>query len=103
MSGIKNIVFRDSPGQPLEVDVCAVPGWEGFDKLVQFLKNEYKIEVVKCIDGPDARRWILKAEGKEFELRHDDPYGNSLVAIAPESKSVVKKIGLDLENRLRHL
>ncbi|RMH39791.1 MAG: hypothetical protein D6694_10850 [Gammaproteobacteria bacterium] len=103
MSGLKNILFSDKPGKPLEVDICAVPGWDGFDKLIQFLKNEYSVEIINCIDGPDARRWTLKAEGQEFELRHEDPYGNSLVAPTSASESIVRKIALDLEKRLAHL
>lgn len=103
MSEVKNIVFSEKEGKLLEVDVCAVPGWDGFDKLIQFLKNEYSIEVLDSIDGPDARRWKLKADGQEFELIHEDPYGNSLVSLTATSESIVRRIGLDLENRLRNL
>lgn len=103
MSRVKNVVFSDKLGKPLEVDICAVPGWDGFDKLIQFLKNEYAVEIIDRIDGPDARRWKLKAEGQEFELIHEDPYGNSLVAPTFASEHIVRKIGLDLETRLRNL
>jgi len=100
---IKSVVISDKPGNPVEVDVCAVVGWDGFDKLIQFLKNEYAVEIVDCIDGPDARCWKLKAEDQLFELRYEDPYGNSLVALDSASENIVRTIGLDLEKRLRHL
>jgi hypothetical protein len=96
----KNVVFINKPGQPLEVDICAIPDWDGFDKLIQFMINEYAAKVVNSFDGPDARRWILKAEGQEFELQHEDVYGNTLIATTTGSESIVNKIGLALENRL---
>jgi len=85
----------------LEVDICAVPDWDGFDKLIRFLINEYAIDIVREIDGPDARRWILRAQGKVFELRHDDGYGNYFVAPSAESERIVTAIGQDLEKRLK--
>ncbi len=100
MSNAKNVSFLEEDGFFLRVDVCAVSDWAGFDKLIQFLKNEYKIEVLKEIDGPDARRWLLRSEGCDFELQHDDPYGNLIVATSKESEELVRKIGLDLEQRL---
>lgn len=85
----------------LEVDICAVPGWDGFDKLIQSLKNEYDIEIIDCIDGPDARMCVLEVGGLEFELRHEHPYGNTIVATTPASESIVTEIGRDLEVRLK--
>ncbi|MCU7937584.1 MAG: hypothetical protein KZQ99_22465 [Candidatus Thiodiazotropha sp. (ex Dulcina madagascariensis)] len=99
----KNVVFSKNPDELLEVDICAVSGWDGFDKLIQFMKNEYSIEVVDSVDGPDARCWKLKADGQEFELRYDDPYGNSIVATSEFGEAIVRKIGLDLEDRLKAL
>ena len=100
MSNVKNISLILEKDSFLKVDVGAVSDWDGFDKLIQFLKNEYKIEVLKEIDGPDARRWLLRSEGCDFELQHDDPYGNLIVATSKESEELVRKIGLDLEQRL---
>ncbi|MBI5843303.1 MAG: hypothetical protein HZB23_01390 [Deltaproteobacteria bacterium] len=99
----KPVLFNIKPNQPLEVDICAIPGWEGFDKLIQFLKNEYSIDIIKMIDGPDARRWILKARGINFELRHDDVYGNYLYAPSSESEKIVTEIGQDIEQRLKNM
>jgi len=94
-------VAFSSKKYPLEVYVYAVSDWDGFDKLIQFMKTEYSVEIIECIDGPDARRCILKSEEKVFELRYDDPYGNSLVAISESSVEIVRKIGKDLEGRLK--
>ncbi|WP_143182029.1 hypothetical protein [Thalassospira sp. TSL5-1] len=82
MSNVKNVTFWEEYNYFLRVDVCAISDRAGFNKLVQFLKNEYNVEVLEEIDGPDARRWILSSEGCDFELQHDDPYGNMIVAIS---------------------
>ncbi len=96
------VLYNKKPNQPLEIDICAIPDWKGFDKLIQFLKNEYSVEILKKIDGPDARRWILKAKETKFELRHDDGYGNYFYASSSDSKKVITEIGEDLENRLKN-
>ncbi len=103
MSRRAPVVFSKRRGT-LEVDICAVPDWDGFDKLIQFLKNFYMVEVRESYDGPDARRWVLHAEGVTFELHHDDPYGNTLVASANDaSEGLVGRIGADLKERLAGL
>jgi hypothetical protein len=96
----KTVLFNKKSDQSLEVDICAISDWNGFDKLIQFLKNEYSVEIVNKIDGPDARRWILKVRGLEFELRHDDGYGNYFYASSADSEDIIKEIGEDLERRL---
>ncbi len=84
----------------VEVDVHAVSDWDGFDKLIAFLKNEYSVIVIEQFDGPDARRWILESEGIKLELLHDDPYGNTIVSVSLASNEKVKEIGNDLKERL---
>lgn len=88
---------------PLEVNIHAVSAWDGFDKLIRFMQNEYAIKVIDSADGPDARRWILEAEEQQFELRFEDPYGNSLIATCSASESIVRKVGLDLESRFKNV
>jgi len=85
---------------PLEVFILEISDWSGFDKLIQFLKNEYAIEVIENYDGPGSRRWVLKSEGRKFELWHEDSFGNSLVALDPKSVDIVSRIGEDLNARL---
>tara|TARA_R110000824_G_scaffold131955_1_gene294233 strand:+ start:160 stop:432 length:273 start_codon:yes stop_codon:yes gene_type:complete len=86
---------------PLEVDVLAIPDWEGFDKLKAFLSKEHSAETIYCADGPDARVCVLEVSGLEFELRYEHPYGNSIVATTPASENIVTEIGRDLEVRLK--
>lgn len=43
----KNIEFIKKEGKLLEIDICAIPEWDGFDKILSFLQNEYKAEVFK--------------------------------------------------------
>jgi hypothetical protein len=104
---LKSVFFYNRKDGSFAVLVRAVSEWEGFDKLIQFLKNEYSVEILQCLDAPDMRqyrRWVLKAEGHTFELIHDDffgnTWGNSIVAPTIDSRDIVRKIGLDLEKRL---
>jgi len=103
MNSQKKVSFLKKPGRPLEVNICAIPDWEGFDKLIKFLEIEYSAEILGRADGPDARRWFLKVSGQEFELRHDDLYGNYLFASTKSGEPIVEEIGLDLERRLANL
>lgn len=103
MSQLKNIVFSEYPKEPerfLEVDICVVHDWDGFDKLIQFLKNEYAITVLKQIDGVCTRRWKLLSTDIIFELHHDE-YGNTLIALDEGSEILVREIGLDLQERFK--
>lgn len=97
------VVISNNSDGFIEVDVCAVSDWEGFDKLIQFLENEYSISITKKIDGPDARRWILNSGESDFELIHDDLYGNTLVSTNKHSNTLVEKIGMDLKKRLSNI
>ncbi|RCK54291.1 hypothetical protein TH25_03050 [Thalassospira profundimaris] len=99
-SYLKNTSFLEENQSFLKVDVCAIADWDGFYKIIQFLKKEYNVEVLEKIDGPDARRWLLRFEGCDFEVQHDDPYGNLIVATDRKSQELVRQIGLDLERRL---
>lgn len=96
----KPVVISERGNGAIDVDVPAVSGWDGFDKLAQFLENEYQAKAINKIDGPDARKWTVEIEGQAIELRHEDPYGNSIHALTEQSAAVVRRIGLDLEKRL---
>jgi len=100
MSSNQPVVISNNSNGFIEVDICEVSDWEGFDKLILFLKNEYSISITKKIDGPDARRWVLKSGESDFELVHDSPYGNTLISTNEKSNALVKNIGLDLSRRL---
>jgi hypothetical protein len=100
----KPVVLRARPDGDFEVDIPVMSGEEGFEKLVQFLTNEYGAIVTYSANGPDAKRWFLSIEGVTIFVDHDDPYGNSILS-SKEARSVelVKRIGRDLEQRLGHL
>ena len=68
-------------------DVVAIPDWEGFEKIVKFLEKYYGARVRARSDGPDARRWILEVDDGTVELHHEDPCGNTLISMSPETKS----------------
>ncbi|MDC1142296.1 hypothetical protein OAU50_04330 [Planctomycetota bacterium] len=97
------VSFWDDDEGKFRVDICAMPGWEDFDRLIDFLKKEYDVEVVSRIDGPDAKGCTLVSDGNEFLLVCDDPYGNEFVAECDASRALIKMIGLDLERRLKEL
>ena len=95
----KKIIFSKFPGKHLQAFIDPVSNCDGFDKLIQYMKNEFSVKVIDSFDGPAARRWILESEGIRFELIYDDGCGNYLLAPTIESETIVKKIGSDLETR----
>lgn len=99
----KSVVVTSKKGDKLEITVVAVPGWEGFDKLILFLEKHYGAKALKKYDGPDARRWILKCQNQIIELIHDDMFGNYLHAPTVESEGIIKNIAKDLEQRLSNI
>lgn len=98
----KAILLIKVPGNKLEAKIQAIPGWDGFDNILDFLLQEYAMEVLNNFEGPDARRCILKKEKWELELLHDDMFGNYLVASNEESEQFLYEICNDLEERLRN-
>jgi hypothetical protein len=95
----KSILIHENSEGLLKVEVFVISDWDGFEKLIKFMKTYYNVEVSKKIDGPDARRWILRRNSESMELHHDDLYGNTLIACDLESNDLVKSIGLDLTER----
>lgn len=107
MDKTQKVVFYNNRCGVLEVDICALSDWDGFDRLIRFLKKEYSVEVLQNLDAPDLRgyrHWILKAGDQVFELIYDDfwrdSWGSSIVAPTSDSQNIVRTIGLDLERRL---
>lgn len=86
--------------KPLAIEIPAMPSWDGFDKLTNFLIEEYSTVVLVKADGPDARRWVLESNGSQFELIHDDLMGNKLMAPTADTEELILRIGHDLEERL---
>jgi len=81
-------------------DVHNVPDWDGLEKLARFLEKYYAATILERIDGPDARRWVLRVNDIQVELQHEDPYGNALLAVDAEGDDLVRVIGDDLGARL---
>lgn len=96
---MKPVVYLRESGN-LHVVICPIPDWEGFDKLIKFMQMYYEIVLLKQNDGPGARRWVLEKDGHQFELIHDDGYGNYLLARTASSEPIVNEIAKDLEQRL---
>ncbi|MDX8150660.1 hypothetical protein SK069_03565 [Patulibacter brassicae] len=91
------IVTRSDRG--LEVHVAAVPGWDGFDKLTQYVIKHHAALVLSSVDGPDARVRRFQVGSTEVVLDYEDPYGNTFVAADPPCP-VLLRIASDLERRL---
>lgn len=96
----KDVIFSKYANKPLEVEICAIASWEGFDQLIAFLQQEYSAIIIEENDGPDARRWILESNHQRFELVHDDMFGNYLIAPTKDSEPLVYEIALDIEKRI---
>lgn len=100
MKNRKPVVISERNDGLIEVDVPAISGWDGLDKLAQFLINEYQAKIVSKVDGPDSRVWKIEIEGHAIVLQHEDPYGNSIHALTDTGSVTVRRIGEDLEKRL---
>ena len=96
----ESVAIYDNPDGKCVVDVVAVPDWNGYDKICDFLKQEYEASVISSADGPDSRKSVLDIRGARISIQHDDPYGNSIEAETVESNDIVRAIGMDLKNRL---
>ena len=95
----KSIVsIWDYHNEPLEIHILQGEDWEGFDEIVGYLVKSLNIIVSESIDGPDARRWILKQDNIIFELIHDDVFGSYLLAPTKESEIVIKNIANNIDN-----
>ena len=99
----KPVIVTSKKGERLEIAVKAVPGWEGFDELISYLIQHYEATVLKELDGPDARRWILKCHDQIIEVHHDDMFGNYLFAPTLESEEVIREIAQDLGERFSNI
>ena len=76
----------------------ALGGWEGFDKLVLFLKQHYGASVARSVDGPDARVCDVVVRSATPTIEYEDPWGSTIVSADPRS-SVLREIAVDLERR----
>jgi hypothetical protein len=98
---MKYISWPENYNKLPKIDVYNIDDWEGFEKVIEFLRRNYNVQVVAKYDGPDARRWILECNGVKFELIHDDGYGNYFIAPSKNSEKIVCDIAKDIENRMR--
>ena len=98
---IKSVIFIRDENNQCRLVINAIPDWEGSEKLITFVQKYYSAEILAKYDGPDARKWILECQGHNFELIHDDGYGNYFLARTIESENIVREIGNDLEERLK--
>ena len=80
------------PNEPLKIHILKGEDWEGFDEIVEYLIKSLNV------DGPDARRWILKQNNIIFEFIHSDGFGNYLLAPTKESEIIIKNIANNIDN-----
>ena len=100
---MKSPLFITRNKNRLEISISPIEDWDGFDKLIQYMIIQFSVTIIESIDGPGSRRWILELDGHQFELIHDDGYGNYLLAPTKDSEAIILKIADDLEERLADL
>ena len=99
----KQVLFLRDEEKKYTAVIYSIPDWDGFDKLIAYLENNYQTKILTSADGPGARRWIVEVNEKIIELIHDDGYGNYFLAPTVESEEMVREIGEDLERRLKDI
>jgi hypothetical protein len=97
----KSSIILSYKADRLICDVVAVEGWEGVEKLYEYLQRNFEATCIARFDGPDARRWIVKVREATLELQYEDPWGNMILSVDAESDAVLRRIAEDLERRFR--
>jgi hypothetical protein len=67
-----SVIFIRNKNKLLEVEICKTAEWDGFDKLVLFLKKYYLAKVIDTFDGLGARKYILETDGLRYQLIYED-------------------------------
>ena len=99
----KSVNYMSDDDKKYIAVINPIPDWDGFDKLISYLENNYQTKILNSFDGPGARRWIAEVNEKIVELIHDDGFGNYFLAPTVESEEMVREIGEDLEKRLKNI
>ncbi|MBA3661041.1 MAG: hypothetical protein H0W64_04915 [Gammaproteobacteria bacterium] len=99
----REVTILKNKNQPIEVDIDPIPDWEGFDKLISFLKIYYSAQIVDSYDGLFNRKCTLETDGVRYQLIFDDWFGNSLRSLGVDSDPLIIKIGEDLKERLKDI
>jgi len=99
----RSVHYHKQKDKPLEVEVSKIPTWDDFDKLLTFLKKYYEAIIVESFDGIESRKYILESYGVKYELKHDEFFGNTIIALDLSGEQLIREIGDDLDKRLRFL
>lgn len=96
----ENVVFDYLKDGRVLLMLRRLDSWEDFDSLIDFLKDFYDAKVSLSADGPGARRWILDISGFTVEVLFDDLGGIDILSTNAEGFELIKKIGMDLNERI---
>ncbi len=94
----KAISYQKKFGKKLRATILDGYSWEEFDKLINFLLNNYKVKLIKKTDGPDASLCLFECNGKNFELIFDDFYGIYFEPVTEEDEDTVLEVCKSLVN-----
>jgi hypothetical protein len=84
--------------EELVLDIIPLSAYEDFDKIIEYLRNRYNVDVSRKLDGLDMRVLYFTLNDVPFKL-YNDPYGNSLIC-SPENNSLMTEIADNFENDL---
>lgn len=88
----KAISYHKKPGKKLQATILDGYSWEEFDKLINFLQNNYKVKLIEKIDGPDTSLCLFDCDGKNFKLIFDDFYGIYFEPATDKDEGIVLEI-----------
>jgi len=100
MDESKDIYYRINNSGLGEIDIRAISSWDGFDIIVDYLKQIYSAEILDIFDGIWSRHCNLMINNMPFKIEHDDMFGNQLISLHESGNIFLKDVYHDMKSRV---
>lgn len=80
---------------------CDAPLWQHGEQLVRHLKRRFEAHIIDKAEGPDARTWILRIEGKEIVVYQWDTGDISFFAKNRQDEELTSRIAASVQTELK--
>src|SRR2546421_6874251 len=89
---MKNETHLRIKDNDLILEINSYSDYEDVEIIAKILKQYFKAEVVKKLDGPSSRVWFIKIAQSELQLHQVEGYGCFLKAISEDAKELLREI-----------